>query len=271
MTGADSDTSIVLTAHMDEIGVMVSGHDDDGRLEFVPVGGIDPRSLPNTVVRFSDERRGTIGLPAPHLCKDKTKAPEIDDLRIDVGYSKKVAKDLFPVGTVGVFEVEPFMMGADQYVARNVDNRSGCAILIRLAWELYEFGALDKVAFAFTTREEVGLMGAKGLQDWFDEDTEFINVDVTTAGDLGKGAIVSVKDGGYMANAEMLAKFRKIGKNFEVGKGGTSDHAAMQYFHRVIGISLPSAYIHSGVGKVSLRDMNDAKAMIYQYIAENHA
>jgi len=254
----------VFTAHMDEIGLMVSGY-KDGKLEFVTVGGFDPRSLPNHIVTLADGRKGVIGLPAPHITKDKDRVIPIDELVIDIGAKDdEEAEKIAPVGTTAVIDCESFMLNDHEYVGRNTDNRSGVAVMIAIANYLSD---RSDVAFVFTVREEVGLMGAKGIQESALFDAEYINIDVTTAGTLGSGCIVSLKDGAYMANADMVKTFKEIGaKNFEVGKGGTSDHAALQYFRKACGISLPSAYIHSHVSKVSINDMADAARLCIKYV-----
>lgn len=255
---------VVFTAHMDEIGLMVSGY-RDGKLEIATIGGFDPRSLPNHVVTLANGKKGVIGLPAPHVSKDRDRVIPIDELLIDIGAGDDdEAKELAPIGTVGVIDCESFMLNDHEYVGRNTDNRSGVTILVAIANYLVD---RDDVAFIFTVREEVGLMGAKGVQESALFDAEYINVDVTTAGTLGSGCLVSVKDGGYMASEDMLKKFKEIGaENFEVGKGGTSDHAALQYFRKACGISLPSAYIHSHVSKVSIDDMADAARLCIKYV-----
>ena len=245
----------LFTAHMDEIGLMVSGYDKT-RLKISAVGGIDPRTLPNTQWVCDKGTRGVIGLPAPHITKNRDKVIAIDDLRMDVGIDNpKELQEAFPTGTVFVSDNQPFTTG-DNFFSRNTDNRAGCAALVELANLLSD---VEGVSFAFLVREEIGLMRARAHINANLNAEYIINLDVCVKEGLGKGAVISLKDGGYMADKGMVESFRELGaKNFEVGGGGTSDHAVGQLFAKTCGVSFPSLYIHSGVSKVNIRDIEDA-------------
>lgn len=255
----------LFTAHMDEIGLMVTGYDKH-RLKIAAVGGIDPRTLPNTQWVSEDGFKGVIGLPAPHITKDKDKVVPIEDLRIDTGFEENI-EDLFPIGTTFVSDNAPFRAG-DSFFSRNTDNRAGCAALVRLSQELKD---VEGVAFAFLVREEVGLMGARAFINNELNAEYIINLDVCVSDKLGDGAVISIKDGGYMADRGMIESFRSMGvKNFEVGAGGTSDHAVGQLFAKTCGVSFPSLYIHSGVSKVNLGDIQDAINICIKYVEETN-
>lgn len=256
-------TKTLLCGHMDECGIQISGY-DGSRLTFVSVGGLDPRVLPNTVIKLANNVQGVIGLPAPHITKDRSKVIQIDDLRIDIGAtSRKWAKRLVPIGTVGVMDTAAFSCG-DIFFSRNTDNRAGCAALIMLARELR---GVAGISIAFLVREEIGLMGSRAFINKDLDAKEIVNLDVCVSDAIGKGPVLSLKDGGFMADQGMVERFKELGaKNFEVSSGGTSDHSIGQLFSKTIGISLPSAYIHSAVSKVSLTDIEGAVELVKQYI-----
>lgn len=254
---------VLFTAHMDEIGLMVSGYDKD-QLKVVSVGGIDPRTLPNTQWRCANGYHGVIGLPAPHITNNRDKVIAIEDLRLDIGLDEEELKEEIPIGTVFVNTSEPFCTG-NNFFSRNVDNRAGCAALLLLAEELkYEEG----VAFAFLVREEVGLMGARAFINDDLQAEYIINLDVCVSDKLGKGPVLMLKDGGYMADFGMVERLRELGaENVEVSSsGGTSDHAVGQLFAKTCGVSFPSAYIHSGVGKVNLKDVEGAVDLCVKFV-----
>jgi len=255
------DTKVIFTAHMDEIGLMVSGHTDEGHIEFVTVGGFDPRTLPNTQVEFAEGWVGVIGTPAPHLVKDRNSVIDIENLTIDCGFtSKEEAVASIPVGETCVITSRTFTVG-DTFFSRNTDNRAGCAVLL----ELVEFLPKD-CGLAFLVREEVGLMGMKALCDRIKPEV-VINLDVTPSGELGTGPVVTMKDGGYLADRALVEDLKLCGiENIEVGKGGTSDHAIGQLYARSAGIGFPSAYIHSSVSKVNLKDLEHAVDVCRNYI-----
>jgi len=120
-----------------------------------------------------------------------------------------------------------------------------------------------------TVREEVGLMGAKAFLNNNTKLHSVVNVDVCVVNKLGEGAIISMKDVGYLADRGMVEKFKSYGlKNIEIGKGGTSDHAIAQTYAPTLGVSIPSDYIHSSVSKVNLADMKEIVEASVKYIKE---
>lgn len=264
---SNCDNHTVLTAHMDEIGLMVTGYTDNYKVKFTTVGGFDQRTLPNSQVLLKGGSYGVIGLPAPHITKDRDKVVQLEDMTIDIAAkSLEEAEEIAPIGSTMVIISNTFSVG-DTFFSRNTDNRSGCAVLIDIARKLN--GKLG-VSFVFTVREEVGLHGAKKLMiDYVDPEPsdQLINIDVCLSTDFGKGALIEMKDGGYLADRDMVEKLQACGKNkVYVGLGGTSDHAMTQTSIPTVGISFPSEYIHSSVSKVDIRDMKDASKLIIKYI-----
>lgn len=254
-------TKVLFTAHMDEIGLMVSGYTDNHELKFETVGGFDPRTLPNIQVQLTTGCMGVIGTPAPHLVKDRSKVIDMDDLVIDCGFeSREEAEENAPIGTTMI--VTSHIINRNRkFFSRNTDNRAGCAVLIDIADYCNE-----EIGLAFLVREEVGLMGMKALMDIHKPEV-VINLDVCVSDDLGSGPVINMKDGGYLADRELVDELKDCGiENIEVGKGGTSDHAIGQLFAKTAGISFPSSYIHSSVSCVHLDDLEKASDVCIKYI-----
>ncbi|RME39991.1 MAG: M42 family peptidase, partial [Thermoflexia bacterium] len=152
---------ILLAAHMDEIGLMVVGHDDSGGLRVRAVGGIDDRVLPGAQVWVGTERiPGVIGLKPVHLLEqgEDEKVVKIDQLLVDIGAKgKEEAQRLAPLGTPMVFATRFESVGA-LVKGKSFDDRAGCAVLA----ELVRGERLPHDLHAvFTVQEEVGLRGAR--------------------------------------------------------------------------------------------------------------
>lgn len=152
----------MLAAHMDEVGVIITRITDDGFLKFDFVGGVDRRvAIGKPVVIGHNKVPGVIGLKAVHLVsrEERKKAPKTESLYIDIGAKdKESAEKLVELGDYGAFVCQPEEFGDGLFKARAIDDRVGCAIMLKL---LEEDLPLD-VTFAFTAQEEVGTRGAFG-------------------------------------------------------------------------------------------------------------
>ena len=153
---------LMLCAHMDEVGLIVTRATEEGFLKFDFVGGVDRRvAIGKPVVLGPDRIPGVIGLKAIHLVsrEERQKAPKTDALYVDIGAdSREEAVKLVPLGTYGAFVCQPEPFGDGLFKARAIDDRIGCAVMLTL---LQEELPLD-VTFAFTAQEEVGTRGAFG-------------------------------------------------------------------------------------------------------------
>ena len=147
---------LLLAAHMDEVGVIVTRITEEGFLKFDFVGGVDRRvAIGKPVVLGENEIPGLIGLKAIHLVsrEEEEKVPKTDALYIDIGAKdREEAEKLVPPGTYGSFVGPPQEFGQGFLKAKAIDDRIGCAIMLEL---LKEDLPLD-VTFAFTAQEEVG-------------------------------------------------------------------------------------------------------------------
>jgi endoglucanase len=152
--GSGGGKKVMLAAHMDEIGLIVSYVDEQGFLRFQPIGGIDPTTLVGGRVQFAD---GTIGVIAPERRDEFRKEPELDKLYIDVGATSR-AESEGRLGQAAGF-VRSFADLGQRIVAKAFDDRISCAVLVQVLRQL-DRPAHD-VYFVFSVQEEVGLRGAR--------------------------------------------------------------------------------------------------------------
>ena len=193
---------LLLAAHMDEVGFIVTHVTEEGYLKFDFVGGVDRRvALGKTVVVGDRNIPGVIGLKAIHLVSadERKKAPKTESMYIDIGAKdKESALKLVRPGTYGCFVGSPELFGNGFLKAKAIDDRLGCAIMLEL---LKEELPMD-VTFAFTTQEEVGTRGAFGAAFSVSPEIALV-LETTTAADLpgiedhrkvcapGKGPVIS--------------------------------------------------------------------------------
>jgi endoglucanase len=273
---------IALSAHMDEIGVMVTYVDEKGFARFTRIGGLRTLTCVGARVAFAGGTVGVIGIERKR--RDTSKAPTFEQLYIDVGAT---SRDDCPVrvGDAAVF-VRPFVRvdGAQgtRLIAKAMDDRIGCAVLIetlrRLKHTPYD------VYFVFSVQEEVGLRGARTAAYGIDPDVA-IAVDVTPTGDtpesrpmaveLGKGPAVKMQDREMIAHPavrDMLiqrAERANIPYQREVLTWGSTDAAAMQVTRAGVPagcLSIPCRYIHSPSEMVDEQDVENSVRLLLEVL-----
>jgi len=263
---------VMLCAHMDEIGFLVTFIEDDGFIRIAPVGGISPAAA-----AFSEvvSENGIAGVIVPDS-ETKPADYKLDKFYIDIGAkNKKEAEKRVKIGDF--FVVAPYAkrLAGSRVFGRPFDDRIGCAILIELAKKC-EVPEHD-LYFVFSVQEEVGCRGSKPSAYAIAPDYA-IAFDVTATGDslgakpmavkLGDGAAIKIKDASVICDAETvnklteLAKANKIKHQHEILKFGGTDTSSMQIAGsgcRAVALSVPSRYIHSGVEVI---DLDDAEACV---------
>lgn len=174
---------VMLCAHMDEVGLIITGIDDDGYLKFSFVGGIDRRVVIGKSIYIGDDRvPGVIGIKAYHLVsrEEEKKVPKTDEMYIDIGASSRTAAEkLVSLGDYAVFDDTIVEFGNGYLKAKAIDDRLGCAVMLKLI----EFDLPCDCAFAFTVQEEVGTRGAKVAAYTIAPDVCLV-LEGTTAADL---------------------------------------------------------------------------------------
>lgn len=264
--GQATGKSIMFAAHTDEIGILVTHIDDQGFLRFSNVGGVGVATLVGNRVRFAS---GAIGVISQE--KGAWKELNLDKLYIDLGAEDKAeAQKLVSVGEFGIFHREFADLG-NRLVAKSMDDRVGCAILVEAIKQIKQ--PQNTLYFVFTTQEEVGLRGAKTSAYNLEPDLG-IALDVTLTGDtpearrmevsLGKGAAIKVKDSSLIVHPKVkdllvdLAKKNNIPYQMEVLDAGGTDAGAIHLTKAGIpsgAISIPTRYVHSPSEMVDLRDV----------------
>ena len=265
--------SLMLCAHMDEVGVIVTGITEDGYLRLAAVGGIDRRVLIGKTVYLGPNRVfGVVGNKAVHLVKkdERDKIPPLDDMYIDIGArSREEAAGLVSLGDVGAFDGSVVEFGGGFVKAKALDDRFGCAILVRLL----ETELPVDCTFVFTVQEEAGTRGAFGAAFSVKPDIALI-VEGTTAADLpsvpaskrvcglGKGAVIPFMDNMTIYNRELYALLTALADRNGIPwqtktyiSGGTDAGAVQRSRAGVMtaGIAAPIRNLHSPscVGAVS--------------------
>lgn len=268
---------VMLAAHMDEIGLMVVGHDNDGFLQVRPVGGVDPRLLPGTLFQVGpDHIPGAIGLKPVHLLEDgeDEQVAKIEDLVLDIGAKNKdEAKKLTPLGTYAAFTTRFREMGRT-VSGKAFDDRAGCAVLVELLrGERFRFD----LHAAFTVQEEIGLRGARVAAYTIEPDCAFAlegtiaddipkDKDVSPTTQMGKGPAITIMDRSFVADRRLVRLLTdaadELGIPYQIkqpGVGGTDSGAIHQSREGVpsVTVAVPCRYIHSPVALLSLDDFDN--------------
>lgn len=274
--GTGGGKKVMLAAHMDEIGVVVTHVDEKGFLRFGRVGGVRPLTLLGGRVRFVNDTVDTVGVIGAEKLEDRSKTPSFDKLFIDVGAKDKESCPV-RVGDLGVF-TRPFEDRGKRLIAKAMDDRIGCAVILQTLRDLKE--SPHDVYFVFTVQEEVGLRGASTSGYGIAPDLA-LAVDVTLTGDtpeaptmavaLGDGPAIKVKDGGMLAHPGVknwmieTAEANGIPYQLEVLEGGTTDAMAIQTSRAGVPagcLSIPCRYVHTPSEMVDVDDVTNAVKLL---------
>jgi putative aminopeptidase FrvX len=277
--GAAGGRRIMLAAHMDEIGIVVTHVDQKGFLRFGNVGSVLSMPLTGGRVRFSQGVMGVIGL---EKLDDPSRVPPLEKFYIDVG-APDPADCPVHVGDVACFDRGCEDLGT-RLVAKAMDDRIGCAILLQTMKKLGR--SPHDLYFVFTVQEEVGLRGA-GTSGYGVEPEIALAVDITLTGDtpecapmavaLGGGPAIKIKDGGMLAHAgvkDWLLRTAAAGSipcQREVLVRGTTDASAIQVSRAGVPagcVSIPTRYAHSPSEMVDYRDVQAVVQLLLRALAE---
>ncbi len=278
-TGASA-LRILITAHIDEVGMMVVDHSSDGALKVETTGSIDARLLPGLEVRVGKAQLpGVIGIKAIHRVKNGDGVTPVESLSIDIGAgSKDEAERLAPLGTRVTFATQMHPLGK-LLAGKAFDDRAGCTALVallqgeRLPFDVYG---------VFTVQEEVGLRGARLAGYTVAPDAAFVlegtiaddlpkEEDVSPTSEVGKGPVITVMDRSYVAAPQLLRHVVKTAEAEGIpyqykqpGIGGTD--AGAIHFTRggvpAVTIALPCRYIHSPVSLLDPQDLEHVVALL---------
>ena len=271
---------VMICAHMDEVGFIITDITDDGYLKFAPVGGIDARIVADRKVTINNIN-GVIGLKPIHLLSsdEKEKAVSFKNLFIDIGAKDKSDAEKFvSLGDFAYFSSDYYEFGEGFIKAKALDDRIGCMLMIELINSTLEYDTY----FCFNVQEEVGLRGSKCTSFDIQPDISVI-LESTTAADLcgvtggdrvcvlGDGPVISFMDGRTVYDKTLYKLARKtaddnnIPAQTKTAIAGGNDAGSIQTSgkgSKVIAISLPSRYIHSSSSVVKSEDIENTRKLL---------
>lgn len=266
---------LMLSAHMDSIGFIVTHITKDGFLRCGRLGGIAPKEAVYTAVRFKNGVRGVFAKEE----KAEFAKLKLDECYIDIGAKdEEEAKALVQIGDTAVYDSPLFCNGC-KVTSPYIDNRISCVILLQ-ALETIKACAND-CYFVFSAQEEVGLRGAKTASYAIDPDYG-VAVDVTDVDDvpgserygttqLGKGAAVKVMDSSVICHPKMVSKLEELARAHnicvqrDILRAGGTDAGVMTINRAGVvtgGISVPCRYIHTPCEMADLRDVDACVALV---------
>ena len=287
--GLKDPKKMLIAAHIDEVGLVVTGH-EDGFLCVGPIGGVDQRVFPDRdlCILTDPPRLGVMSVQPPHVLKaeDMGKAIPMEELRVDVGMSQEEAVRTIPVGTPITYRTKGFRLGKTRYVCKTLDDRACFAALIRAA-ELLKGKQLPwDVYFVGSTGEERGEGGAPAAV--FETGADVcIAIDVCQAStpdanpkihngiynyELGSGPVISVGPNITKHIGKRLAELSERAKiPFQIaarpGKTGT-DAWHMHIVREGVAsglIGLPLRYMHSPTECIDLEDLENCAKLVASY------
>ena len=289
--------SVLIAAHMDEIGFYIRHVDENGFLWVNAAGGFDPRNLFSRRVMVCTDTGDFVGVMNPggkpiHISSaaERSKVPEVSEFFIDLGMPAAKVKKTVKIGDYVVMH-EPFLDQPESVVSKALDNRFACWTAIEAVRKLDRAKgaagnhALD-IVVAFTVQEEVGLRGAVVAANRVGADYG-IGLDVTLACDTpgvpttervtkqGDGAAVMVQDSSMIADHRLVDEFCAVGRKHRIphqrcilGRGG-QDGAAIQRAGngaRCVAITSGTRYIHTVTESMNKRDAQAAVDLLAAWL-----
>lgn len=270
---------VMLCAHMDSIGFIVTHVEENGFLRVGRLGGISPKEAAYTPVRFAGGARGVI-VPEEKADFGKLK---LDECYVDIGAKdRETALKTVAVGDTMIYD-SPCFTNQGKVVSPYLDNRISCAILLKVLEEM-ELCPND-LYVVFTVQEEVGLRGAKPAAWAVDPDYAVV-VDVTDVDDtpgsekcgtvrLGKGPAIKIMDSSVICHPDMIQKLESQAKALDmptqrdIMRAGGTDAGVMHTTRigvRTGGVSVPCRYIHTPVEMADLQDARDCAKLLCAFV-----
>ncbi|MBL6959587.1 MAG: M42 family metallopeptidase [Anaerolineales bacterium] len=270
---------IMLAAHMDEIGLIVTHVDKKGFARFTSIGTFRPHTLVGARVRFLN---GTYGIVGAEYITEAKKLIPMDKMFIDVGATSP--KDCpVKIGDVAAME-RPFHDLGHRMIAKSMDDRIGVSVLIETMRQLKS--TPHELYFVFDTQEEVGVRGAATSAFGIDPDLG-LAVDVTSSGDtpdsptknadLGKGPVIKIRDPGMVSDPRVVdwitrtAEKARIPHQHEVDVIGSTDARAIQISRAGVpvgAISIPCRYVHSPSEMVDYNDVQNTVKLLVALLSK---
>lgn len=279
--GNGNGKKIMLCAHMDEIGFMVTFIEEKGQIRVSPVGGVGFAAISYGLVLSENGVRGVIVPNGGTKPSDYTP----DKFYIDIGAkNKKEAEKKVKIGDVFRFDAGITRLMNGRICGHPLDDRIGCVVLIKVAEALANEKINDDIYYVFSVQEEVGCRGSKTASFAIAPDIA-LAFDVTGVGDVpgaipmacavGDGAAIKIKDSSVICDPKLVdelietAKANNIKYQLEVLTYGGTDTSSMQMSgngSRAAAVSIPTRYIHSANETVEIKDVEACAELTVAYI-----
>ncbi|MDE5764850.1 MAG: M20/M25/M40 family metallo-hydrolase [Ruminococcus sp.] len=278
---------LVLDAHIDQIGMIVTEITDDGFIKVANLGGIDRRLLPaqQVIVHGKKDIKGVICSVPPHLLKGgSSKVPEFSEISVDTGLSRGELEEIISAGDTITFDSPCRSLLNDRISGGALDDRCGIAVIL-LALDMLQGKKLKyNVSVIFSVQEELGERGAKIGAYRLNPDIA-IAIDVSFAfaegenrkkcGLLGRGAMIGISPCLSREVSDILisvAKEAEIPYQLEVMNGLTSTNADRYSESRegakTCTLSVPLRNMHTPVEVIDLSDVRNMASLLAEFIAE---
>lgn len=269
---------IMISSHMDQIGLMSIDIDKEGFIRFTNIGGISPNISLSQQVVFENGTRGIV-FSEP---VDEPGKLKLENMYIDIGaFSKEEAEKYVDIGDICIYKSD-FIENENIVATRYLDDRVGCFIAIEAIKAIKD--PINDLYFVFSVQEEVGLRGAKTAAYSIDPDIG-ISLDVTITGDtpkakrmsvgLNKGAAIKVKDNSIICHPKIkdilvdLSKKNKIPYQMEVLEFGGTDSGSIHLNKGGVPsgvISIPTRYVHSTFEMASKNDIINCRKLLNKFL-----
>lgn len=278
--GTNSEKTVMVSAHLDEVGFIISSITEDGYLKFRVVGGINENVLVGKRVTVGKNKtKGVTGIKAVHLMNkdERNEKPSYEKMYIDIGVSSREdALKLVNVGDYGHFDTKSQYFGKNCIKAKALDDRCGCFIVLELLKKRYK----NDVYFCFVVQEEIGVRGATVASRKINPD-EAITIECTTCLDLpsieefnkstsvGDGTAFAIADSGTYYSRELTQNIFELSEKAQlkkVGVGGTDGRAFQLNNIKAAAVAVPARYIHSPVSVVSKDDIKNTIITLENYL-----
>ncbi len=280
----NSKPTLLLDAHIDEIGMIVTYITEDGFLKVSNVGGIDNRVLTGQTVKIYGSKTvdGVIASTPPHLKKDSSATADISEIYIDTGMTGEAAKEIISLGDRVCIYNSLERLEGNFVTSHALDNRAGCAAVILAADMLENTDTKYNVCVLLSVQEEVGERGAKTGAFTLDCDKAIVvdvsfglthGEDAADCGVCGNGGMIGISPSLCREMSDELiniAKDKDIPYQIEVMNGKTGTNADAIGISRggakTITISVPLKHMHTPVEVVDMRDIENTARLICEYI-----
>jgi putative aminopeptidase FrvX len=278
----EGEETVAIMAHMDEIGLIITGVNNDGTLNFRKIGGFDDRILAGShvqVVTESGMLEGVIGITPPHLSSQQT----IENLRIDIGCKSKQEAEALGVKVLdyAVFKKHASLLNGEFFAMRSLDDRFGCLALLEVLNRVKDEKLSRKIYFVWTVQEEIGLKGAKAfvashrIDVCYAVDSFACCSSLTGDVTVGKGPVLRMLDNSAFASYELMKEILNLAEKHDlpvqvgVTGGGTDGSVAMEFGAKMVPVTLAVRYLHTPAEYISIKDLKNLIELLTLLIVEN--